>query len=118
MSIIRYETVIKTVEDIYQFKLSNIALSTRSVYLIDGSDDDTSDFNLMWDKLNKENKEYFKRSMASIQSMYYKDISPEGFCVCNEDQSLELKVEYYDRFSPLGFKVTVRTTITEKETAE
>lgn len=80
MSITSKETKITVTEDIYEFYLSDLGISTKGVIFVnEDNDDELSDFNLMINRVNQDN--YWKLSDAinSVFARYFNNVDVDGF---------------------------------------
>ena len=119
MSIVRFEKVVKHVEDKYVFNLVDIAIGIKDVYFIGSDRDDKSDFDLMIDRLTSHNEYELKNTLSHIiRNSYLSDsIASKYGCstIDNDHQSLEIEVTTSE-FGRNRLIVIVKTDIKEDTT--
>ena len=116
MSIIRFEKVVKHIEDKYVFNLADIAVGIKGVYFIGSDRDDKSDFDLMIDRFTSHNKYEFKNTLSYIiKNSYLSDsIASKYGCSTIDDEHQYLEIEVTtSEFGKYKLIVVVKTDIEE-----
>ena len=114
MSILRFETLVKTTEDVYEFDLEDLAVSTKCVIFMCGSDDDRTDFDLMKSRLNRANQYALGKILSTIICDYYNNDSLHGDEYCCNNQTIKVNTFVVDECTPIRVKITVTTVYKEE----
>lgn len=117
MSILRFETSVKTTEDVYEFNLNDFAVGVKNVFLMSSSDDDKSDFELMKSRLNNANQYALGKILATIIYYYYNDDNLYGDEHCCNNQTIKVKALVKSEFQPVKVRISV-TTVYKEEVKE
>ena len=111
MSIVKYATMVTTEEDIYIFNLGDIAVRTKGLCFINGSDDDRSDFDLMKSRLNTSNSFALCEIISEIIYFYFNKDKFSERSNYSDNQTINVKVSDQDLNSPVKIIITLSSKI-------